>query len=1128
MLLPAYGIIFLLLYSASRRRADCAGDRRNTGGNPDMESEKNSRQLARYLSPLGAWAFAFGCSVGWGAFVMPADTFLPVAGPLGTLIGFAAGGLLMFVLARNYQYMIGQYPDSGGAYTYASRAFGSDHGFLAGWFLTLAYIVVFWGNATALPMIARYLAGDLLQAGFHYVLFGYDVYLSEILLAVGMMVLAALICLRPRAASLLQIVFALALAAGLAVCFLAVLFTDRISPSSLAPAFAPEVEPLSGIFSIVSLAPWAFVGFETVSHSAAEYRFRPGRTFFIMAAALITAALAYGVTALLSVAHLPAGCTDWTVMLRQLPDKTGIEALPAFSSVQAVLGRGGMLLLGLAAFSAIATGLIGFITAASRLLYSISLDGMLPGCFSRVNSRGVPDFAVISILAVSVPVPFLGRTAINWLVDVTTICVIIAYGYVSASALHIARQNRHVSAAVSGTAGLLISCVFSVVFLVPNVLLIRTMSAESYLLIAVWAILGLLWFRYLYVRNIDRRSAPNTMVWIVFLVLILYTSMLWVMQTASSVEQDTAANIEQCYMAASGDSSSGPSEERMAFVRDEMKEANRILRNSSFAQIGFIIAAMMIVFNIYNIMHKRAQQTELEKIQAEESSRLKSVFLSNMSHDIRTPMNAIVGMTAIARDHIDDRERVLDCLKKIGVSSRHLLGLINDVLDIAKIESGKLVLSREPLALPELMENLCFIIRPLSAEKEQHFDIFLGEILCEQLYGDTVRLSQVLLNLLSNAVKFTPEGGSVSLHLSQNVSSRGERFVQTHFEVRDSGIGISRAFQEKLFTSFEREDSLRVQKTQGSGLGLAISKHIVDAMEGSITCQSEQGAGSVFHVAVDLECADSPEPPALPALKVLVADSSRALCARTALMLEQLGAEPVSCFTGGEALRLVRQAREQGTDFDAAILDSRLETPDAASVVRQLREASGGHSPACFLAGYDRIEGTDGDAVFLARPLFRSVLRQALSGLGREQEQAGEACPPAQEPEELDLTGKRILLAEDNEINAEIATMVLEQFGAQVDWAEDGRLAVERFESAEPGCYSAVLMDLRMPNMNGLEAAQAIRRMPRTDARTIPILALTADALAEDAQRCLDAGMNEHLTKPIDIGQLSDALRRYL
>lgn len=971
-----------------------------------MQGGEDHGTFRKYVSQFGAWALAFGCCVGWGAFVMPGTTFLPVAGPVGTLIGLGIGALLMVVLAANYQFMMERVSGTGGPYTYASLAFGTDHGFLSGWFLILAYVVVLWGNATALPMIARYLLGDVFQFGFHYTIFGYDVFLGEILLSALMLALSALLCLDPRRAITCQIVFAVLLIVGITACFIHI-FRNAADLSDLTPAFAPDVTPTSGLFSIVSLAPWAFVGFETISHSSGEFRFAQRKSLRIMIIALLCAFAAYAFMTLISISYIPDNSSNWAEYLSHIGSLSGIAAMPAFSTVSAVFGSTGKNYLGITAFAAIFTGLIGFATASSRLLYSIALDDLLPESFKKINPKGVPSFALLVIFLVSLPVLFLGRTAINWLVDVTTLCVIIAYMYVSASALKTAHDEGKKWSMLFGAIGFIVSCLFAIVYMVPNLLLIRTMSAESYLLITIWCILGLLWFRYMFKKKNHKLHNPSTLVWGAFLILIIYTSLIWVTQTAAEMEVRTSQNIENYYseeVISSNDEDLRDAEE---YVQQELESTNRVLRHSSMIQIGFIVAAMLIIFNIYEIMQKRAAEMELEKARAEENSRAKSLFLSNMSHDMRTPMNAIIGMAEIASRRIDDRETVEQSLHKISLSGKHLLGIINDVLDISKIESGKMKLVPEDMSLAQSLQTVKDIILPQAAEKGQTFEVYEKDILCDRVFCDSVRLNQVLLNLLSNAIKYTPENGTVSISLRQEASEQGDDYVKTQFEIRDDGIGMSEEFQEKLFTSFEREDSMRVHKTQGTGLGLAITKYIVDAMEGTIETVSSPGKGTVFTVTADLKRSENEADEALP--------------------------------PNGQSL-----AGEEG--------------------------------------------GSD----------------------------------------DFDLTGRVFLLAEDNDINAEIATAILEDCGCSVEWAQDGAIAAEMFAQSEPGHYDAVLMDLRMPNMNGIEATKAIRAMDRADAQSIPVIAMTADAFAEDAQRCLDAGMNAHLAKPIDLELLMKTLQEHL
>ena len=519
------------------------------------------------------------------------------------------------------------------------------------------------------------------------------------------------------------------------------------------------------------------------------------------------------------------------------------------------------------------------------------------------------------------------------------------------------------------------------------------------------------------------------------------------------------------------------------------------------------------------------------KEEADAANHAKSEFLSNMSHDIRTPMNAIVGMTAIARDHMHDPERVQDCLRKIFLSGKQLLGLINDVLDMAKIESGKMRLNLEDLSLRQTMETICDIVRQQIRLKNQNFDIYLGEIIAEHVYCDSVRLNQVLLNFLSNAMKFTPEGGSICIELHQERSPKGEHFARTHFSVIDTGLGMSEDFQKKLFTAFEREDNRRVHKIQGSGLGMAISKYIVDAMEGTIDVKSAPGEGTTIHVTVDLEIVDKLQAEMrLPDWKILIADDNEDLCRSAAATLNELGAKPDYCLDGENAVQKVVAAHKAGEDYFAVLLDYRMTGMNGIETAVKIREQVGYGITISIISAYDWSEIEEeahaaGITDFITKPLFKSTLYHELLKFA----DGGESSPKETLADaQIELGGMKILLAEDIELNAEIAITLLEQSGAIVEHAENGKIASEMFAASPEGYYGAVLMDLRMPVMNGFEATQVIRSMKRSDATTVPIIAMTADAFAEDAQKCLAVGMNAHLVKPIDVNLLKKTLASYM
>ena len=389
-------------------------------------SENKKGGLSPYLTPLGAWALAFGCAVGWGSFVMPGTTFLPIAGPLGTVLGIGIGALIMLLIGANYHFLMNEYPDAGGTYTYSKVNFGSDHGFLNAWFLILTYVAIIWANATALPLIARNLLGGMFQVGFDYEIAGFHVYMGEVLLAIASLVIAAVICLRARAGGTVQAVMAVVLIVGVTACFIAVMGHTG-GEGVFTPPYPSGKEPAAGVFTIIALAPWAFVGFESISHSAGEFRFPHRRAFRVMAVAVAAAGAAYAMLALMAAAVQPEGAANWADYIGRLGEYSGKAGLPTLFATESALGTVGSVVLGLTALAAIVTGLIGNYIASSRLLYALAEDNLLPAWFGRLNGSRAPRNAVLFLLGVSVLLPFLGRTAVSWIVDVTTVGATIAY-----------------------------------------------------------------------------------------------------------------------------------------------------------------------------------------------------------------------------------------------------------------------------------------------------------------------------------------------------------------------------------------------------------------------------------------------------------------------------------------------------------------------------------------------------------------------------------------------------------------------------------------------------------------------------------------------------------------------------
>lgn len=551
------------------------------------------------------------------------------------------------------------------------------------------------------------------------------------------------------------------------------------------------------------------------------------------------------------------------------------------------------------------------------------------------------------------------------------------------------------------------------------------------------------------------------------------------------------------------------------------------------AMIGcaIILLVLLLIFSRYfNLTRQQIYALEEARAAAEQANRAKGEFLSNMSHDIRTPMNAIVGMTAIATANINDQAQVQNCLKKIALSSKHLLGLINDVLDMSKIESGKMTLNASMVSLPEVMESIVSIVQPQVKAKNQQFDVSIHDISQENVCCDGVRLNQVILNLLSNAIKFTPEGGNIQIALYEEASPLGDSYVRIHLQVKDSGIGMTEEFQAKIFESFTREDNARVNRTEGTGLGMAITKYIVDAMGGSIELESAPGQGSEFFITLDLEKAvDKEVDMVLPAWNMLLVDDDQMLCESAVRALKDIGIQAEWTLDGEHALEMVEKRHRKNDDYQIILLDWKLPGINGIETARRIRGEIGSDISILLISAYDWSEIEDdarsaGVNGFISKPLFKSTLFYGLKPFM----DSGETVSEALAEEKIDFNGKHVLLAEDNELNWEIADELLSELGLELDWAENGALCLEKFQAEPEGYYDAILMDIRMPVMNGYEATRAIRGLARADAGSIPIIAMTADAFSEDIKRCLECGMDAHVAKPIDVQEVARQLRKFI
>jgi len=534
---------------------------------------------------------------------------------------------------------------------------------------------------------------------------------------------------------------------------------------------------------------------------------------------------------------------------------------------------------------------------------------------------------------------------------------------------------------------------------------------------------------------------------------------------------------------------------------------------------------MLFIFDMLDVLflNKRLQITARE---AEAANKAKTDFLSTMSHDIRTPMNAIIGLTAIAEKNLGDVESTEESLRKISLAGNHLLTLINDILDISKVESGKLKLSPLTFSIVETVENLVNISQPMIKEKNLEFSFHINRMEKEYLYADQLRLNQIYINILSNAIKYTEPGGKISVDMNEEESPKSD-CVRLVYVVADTGIGMSPEFIESMYQPFSRQVDSRVNSIQGTGLGLAITKQMVELMGGTIDCQSEQGKGTKFTVVLDIPVAERQrEDMQLDPVDVLIVDDDEVMLTTAVDTLESLGASTDQARSGLEALGMIEHRHLSGKDYDVIIVDWKMPDIDGIATISRIRSEIDNKVPILLISAYDwsdieekaKEAGANG---FVSKPLFRSTLYDKINTLiGKESRSI--------EPEDdySDLQGMKILVAEDNDINWEIISAMLEMFGITADRAENGRVCVDMVSAAEEGSYEMIFMDVQMPEMNGIDATRAIRKLSDNWASSIPIIAVTADAFSENVSECLNAGMNGHVAKPIDIKLVIKEIRR--
>ncbi|MBQ9032199.1 MAG: amino acid permease [Parasporobacterium sp.] len=929
---------------------------------PGSDSGKTGYGFHRYYGTVDVWAVAFGCIVGWGAFVMPGTTFLPVAGPIGTLIAMAISVAIMLVIGSNYSFLMIHRPGTGGVYSYTKEAFGRDHAFLCSWFLCLSYLTIVFLNATALFIVVRTMAGNMLQVGYHYNIAGEEIYLPEVAVSVGALALIGLLFIKAKAI-LQKLHTFLAIILLLGTVLIAVICIPHLSAEVFTHAFGIRgFHGAYAIFSIVLLAPWAFVGFDVISMETSHFKFRISKAKWIIVLSILFSGLVYTVMTFVSISAIPDGYASWADYLNQIGNISTVASVPSFFAARQIMGPAGLVIMGITALAAILTGMIGAYRATTRVLSTMAEDNILSDKFLNTSH------SIVFIMGISIVISFLGRNALDWFVELTSFGAIVGFGYTSAAAWKMARTENNRRTLLTGIIGTVISCAFAVVQLIPRLTAMETMGASSFLVLSLWCLLGFL-FYWRTVRNsaLSQYSAISTSGAVLF-TLLLYSSLMWIARRLSQAQ--------------------GP------------EEIRQILMREGIILLIVIFIGLLGMLYIQNLVRRKHEVLERERIRAVESSLAKSQFLFNMSHDIRTPMNAIIGYANIARQE-NTSPVIGEYLSKIDTSSQHLLSLINDILEMSRIESGIMELEFAP-------EDLCRIIveiRDLFSEqmksKDLDFSIHTSQIRHRYVWCDRNNLNRVFLNIISNAYKFTPAGGTISASVWE-ISSPEEGMGSYEIRIRDSGIGMSREFSEKMFHAFERERTSTVSKTEGTGLGLAITKSIIDLMGGTIEVITSPGAGTEFIIRVNFRLASE------------------------------------------------------------------------------------------------------------------------------EEVEAAKKKTPGAEPGQIDYSTVRLLVVEDNEINREIALMILSQEGFQLETAENGQEALDLVRASQAGYYDLVLMDIQMPVMDGYSATRAIRALEDPALASVPIVAMTANAFKEDEDAAREAGMQGHIAKPLDVHKMMTVISEVL
>ena len=819
---------------------------------PGTSRDKSKERL---LYPLNVWALSFGCAVGWGAFVMPGNMFLPTGGPVGSVLAIVLGGAIMLVIGANFCMMAGVYKDNGGIYAYTRNLLGHDHAFLAAWTILITYLSIIWANATAVVLLSRYLFGNLLQWGFHYKLAGFDVFLGEILTTWAVILIFGLFaCYGGKARRHVMTAMALILIVTVVLFFLGLSITSEHLVFS--PPFQQDTSPFLQVFSMLMVAPWMFFGYESITHAGEEFRFQHKKLFPIVAIAVGCGVAVYALLNLIAIMSIPPEYDNWTVYIAGVKHMQGLSSLPVFHSIGSSFGMAGIWLLGLSVLSSITTCILGLFRASAYLLQAMAKDGLLPKKYTLANEAGLPQKAMLLLILISLPIPFLGRTAIAWLVDVITISGSLAYGYVSFCAYLTAKKEGEEKYVKLGIAGMVASLFFFACPIMPNLLLGTSLNTESYLLLSVWSIVGLFYYWYILRHDSEERYGKSMNMCMLLLFLNFFSTALWLRQSTE----------DQILKAAQGG----------------YESASAAMTATGLTQMFIIMVTLLIMSDIFTTIRRRENKLDARIRQDERLSGEKSAFLSHMSHDIRIALQAVMSYMKMARNlHVRFREcsSHVDCTQGVKVQlseymsktdsvSHYLSALVEDMLRVDKVEDSKIQLLLMATDLRAIMQQVKDVFQAQMEEKEITFNLDIGHLEEPWVYCDQERLFRLLLNLISNAYKFTPSGGNVRVSLRQKedffaplrTMRKKEDDGTADYEIRvqDTGFGMAEDYAERLLTPLEGEAPRPPKGNRETGRGLFIVKYILGLMGGNIKVITAPEEGTEFIIDVTLKTAQNP------------------------------------------------------------------------------------------------------------------------------------------------------------------------------------------------------------------------------------------------------------------------------